>query len=140
MPVSSHDLLYYFVQNNNSQLTKKYLYRPSSLIQNLQIVFKNYFKQHSCVFLRKNFFLRKQKLTKFTYYRYANYLQWPIDNMVNMGDVSRLLNSGVESAAQMSIGQAVLRVIDKILWIVEKSIQWSLPAAEKSQGKLRSIF
>jgi len=54
--------------------------------------------------------------------------------------------STVESAAQMTIGQAVLKVVDKMLWIVEKSVQWSLPTPEvtaeengKSFGKIELV-
>ncbi|OXU28129.1 hypothetical protein TSAR_008575 [Trichomalopsis sarcophagae] len=55
-----------------------------------------------------------------------------------MDKVNGLMMSGVESAAQMFIGQAFLRLIDRILWIVEKSVQWSLPSQEvsaKENGK-----
>ncbi|XP_032457028.1 uncharacterized protein LOC100116348 isoform X4 [Nasonia vitripennis] len=55
-----------------------------------------------------------------------------------MDKVNGLIMSGMESAAQMFIGQAFLRLIDRILWIVEKSVQWSLPSEEvsaKENGK-----
>lgn len=42
--------------------------------------------------------------------------------------------SSIESAAQMSIGQAFLKVVDKMLWIVEKSVQWSLPTQDPTAG------
>lgn len=43
--------------------------------------------------------------------------------------------NGVESAAQMSVGQAILKMVDKVMWIIEKSVQWSLPAPEAVTGK-----
>ncbi len=55
-----------------------------------------------------------------------------------MDKVNGLIMSGMESAAQMFIGQAFLRLIDRILWIVEKSVQCSLPSEEvsaKENGK-----
>ncbi|XP_058797946.1 uncharacterized protein LOC131668102 isoform X5 [Phymastichus coffea] len=50
--------------------------------------------------------------------------------MKDMDSVSKLVLTGIESAAQMSVGQAILRMVDKIMWVIEKSMQWSLPAPE----------
>ncbi|XP_014230879.1 GATA zinc finger domain-containing protein 14-like isoform X2 [Trichogramma pretiosum] len=50
--------------------------------------------------------------------------------MVNVESISSLISSGVDSAAQMSIGQAILKAIDKVLWTIEKSVQWSLPSTD----------
>jgi hypothetical protein len=65
---------------------------------------------------------------------------------MNMDNMGNLVMNGVESAAQMSIGQAILRLVDRILWIIEKSVQWSLPTADatteengKSFGKVELV-
>ncbi|XP_046472706.1 clumping factor B-like isoform X1 [Neodiprion pinetum] len=44
-----------------------------------------------------------------------------------LGDI---VVAGAEAAAQISVGQGILRVTDRLLWIVEKSAQWSLPVQE----------
>ncbi|XP_011310679.1 uncharacterized protein [Fopius arisanus] len=41
-----------------------------------------------------------------------------------------LMTSCLTALAQMSMGQVLLRVLDRTLWIVEKSAQWSLPCHE----------
>ena len=40
------------------------------------------------------------------------------------------LNSLLTRAAQMSVGQCVLRWCDKALYVVEKTAQWSLPTSQ----------
>ncbi|XP_011497257.1 PREDICTED: uncharacterized protein LOC105361704 [Ceratosolen solmsi marchali] len=63
-----------------------------------------------------------------------------------MNNFNNTMESSLKSIAQMSIGQAVLKLADKTLYIIEKSVQWSLPtqdiAAEvngKSFGKFELV-
>lgn len=49
-----------------------------------------------------------------------------------MSRINNLMTRGLELTAQMSIGQAALKCFDKILWIIEKSVQWSLPPPEQA--------
>ncbi|XP_033207578.1 uncharacterized protein LOC117167076 isoform X2 [Belonocnema kinseyi] len=60
--------------------------------------------------------------------------------------VNGLVISSIESLARISLGQTVLKLIDRILWVVEKSAQWSLPIQEtaadengKSFGEIRLV-
>lgn len=57
--------------------------------------------------------------------------------MVN--DINNMMTSTFELAVQMSIGQAVLRLVDRMLWVIEKSAQWALPSSEISSGNYRSL-
>lgn len=40
----------------------------------------------------------------------------------------------MESFAKIPLGQTTLKLIDRVLWVVEKSVQWSLPVQEASSG------
>ncbi|XP_043288191.1 uncharacterized protein Jabba isoform X3 [Venturia canescens] len=52
----------------------------------------------------------------------------------------------MEATAQLSVGQAIFRLVDRFLWVMEKSFQWSLPSHEliaeengKTFGKLELV-
>jgi hypothetical protein len=59
--------------------------------------------------------------------------------MLKFGNINSMMESSFESVMQMSIGQAVLRLADKTLCIIEKSMQWSLPTQEATAGKFKFI-
>ena len=45
----------------------------------------------------------------------------------------------IELLSRVSVGQTFLKLIDRILWVVEKSAQWSLPAQEMAAGEYNSL-
>ncbi|XP_046753414.1 uncharacterized protein LOC124416420 isoform X6 [Diprion similis] len=54
--------------------------------------------------------------------------------------LGEIVVAGAEAAAQISVGQGILRVTDRLLWVVEKSAQWSLPIQEVSSEENGKAF
>ncbi|XP_051174712.1 uncharacterized protein LOC127290278 isoform X3 [Leptopilina boulardi] len=46
----------------------------------------------------------------------------------------------MESFAKIPLGQTTLKLIDRVLWVVEKSVQWSLPVQEASSDENGKTF
>ncbi|XP_076621239.1 uncharacterized protein LOC143341838 isoform X3 [Colletes latitarsis] len=53
---------------------------------------------------------------------------------------SSILESGVVTASQSFVGQALFKLVDSFLWVVEKSAQWSLPAQEINAEENGKVF
>ena len=63
-----------------------------------------------------------------------------MNNFTQITDrIAVTLSSGtnmlLENAAQLSLGQMMIKFIDRFLWIIEKSAQWSLPIQSEDEKK-----
>lgn len=50
------------------------------------------------------------------------------------------LESAIISSSQTSVGQALFKLIDSFLWVVEKCAQWSLPTHETAADENGKVF
>lgn len=48
--------------------------------------------------------------------------------------VSAVAMNGVEMASETSLGQTAIKLVDRLLWVVEKTSQWSLPQKQPETG------